>query len=306
MKKRIPSILAAVALIAFTSCANVQPSGDVLSVDDPSGAPSTSQSASADNEASEPPDVAQESESETWVEIRRTSYKSDGSISSITEFEYDSFGNLIKQTRDGGAGGWTEYEYDATNRLIKETSFKNDSSISSWSEYEYDTSGHCIRKNSHNAVRDGFQNPWTEYEYDADGHCTKEIPFNEDGSVSGTWTEYQYDSEGRMVKRLLYTSSNTEPSYIEESYYNEAGDAVKDILFDSAGNITSWKEYVLDESGNCEILYYDKNGEIKGRGVNNYDAARNLIEAIDYKGDGSLNSRYVFDYELLENEIGTR
>ena len=107
--------------------------------------------------------------------------------------EYDSVGNVIKETRYNIIGvmdGWIEYGYDSTRKQTVEV--------------EYDSAGNKTKWTRYNG--DGSVDYWYEYEYDSAGNVTKETRYNGDGSVDCV---SEYDSAGNVTKFTMYNGDGS-------------------------------------------------------------------------------------------------
>ena len=107
------------------------------------------------------------------------------------EYEYDSFGNITKNTlyRGGDLNGWLENEYDAKGRLTSEKDIAPDGSIRSWIAYDY--------------TDEGYINSQTNYK--ADGTIFQIIMYGYDSN--GLAIETKYNSAGEFVElfQFVYT-----------------------------------------------------------------------------------------------------
>jgi YD repeat-containing protein len=117
----------------------------------------------------------------------------------VYQYEYDSFGNTIKQATPSGTV-W-QYGYDSFGNMIKEIYPDGDVH-----QYEYDSFGNMIKE----IYPDGDVH---QYEYDSFGNMIKEI------YPSGDVWQYEYDSFGNMIKEIY--PSGTVWQYEYDSFGNK-------------------------------------------------------------------------------------
>lgn len=136
----------------------------------------------------------------------------------IYEYEYDTEGNVLKQTSyegdpDGGKSGkttgWTEYSYDKENRMTESISYDSDGKRSSRNTFEY-------------AV-------------DHDGNMTTSTHF-EDGAI--IW--FTTDSKEILIDGGYQSSSGSSPDFA--SLYE----------YDGRGNLSR----VTDYRNDWDVMYY--------------------------------------------------
>lgn len=140
-------------------------------------------------------------EYENKLLIKSTKYDATGSISSRSEYGYDTNGNKTKSksyNADGVIIYWNEYEYDANKNKTKSKSYNSDGSINHWSEFEYYRDGKH-KKNTYYSA-DGSVSQVSEY--DTDGN-RKDTTYRTDGSVSNI---SEYNADGYITKSISYDS----------------------------------------------------------------------------------------------------
>ncbi len=131
--------------------------------------------------------------------------------------EYDSHGSevlYISYNSDGSTGyrSETQCEYDSSGNLAKETWHSDGSSMVS--EYTYDEAGNiltAVRTESSEDSDESFVYK-TEYAYDSRGNLIKETKTDPyDVTVS---TEYEYDETNRLIyKDIIGTGSDVHTTY---------------------------------------------------------------------------------------------
>ena len=106
--------------------------------------------------------------------------------------------------------------------------------------------------------------------------CTKEIYYNDDGSVECYYIN-EYDDEGKFIR-------------VEE--------------YDGDDNLIYTGESTYDENGN-EILYegYDVDGQLIDKTEYEYDNDNNLIKQTNYLDKDTLGDIYTFEYDENGNMI---
>lgn len=155
---------------------------------------------------------------------------SDGNYSH-TSFEYDSYGNVVREV--DSLGNSVDYLYDATNTFpevsinqlghITRSLFDNGTGNLIWSEQ--------------NDVR-------TSYAYDPFGRVLKEIlPY--DSSTYPT-TYYSYDTDGVEPESIMISTRTTGNNYANTSHY-----------YDGFGNLIQVKSDTTDGKQIVKNLYYD-------------------------------------------------
>lgn len=259
-------------------------------------------------------DKAQSSESKEVVEKsllkKCTSYDSYG-MQSYDEYEYDSQGNKIKETRYKPDGSVLECrEYNSYGNIIKWTLSNK---ITEW-EYEYDNQGNKIKecvKDTEGNMQEGYK-----YKYDSHGNMTEATIFRKDWSDPDPITReyvYEYDSQGNMKKKTYYNGSGS-VDYIEE--YDSHGNLIKRTEEDSVyeyeydshnnkiketdyykGSMASFAEYEYDSYGNPKkMIRYHSDGSVESTDEFEieYDAKGNKIKETEYSGFGTYY--WVYEY----------
>jgi len=134
----------------------------------------------------------------------------DGGRHLVSKIDYNQDGNPVYSETNGDFSSVTTYEYDENGRLIKKF---GDSSFStgdtSTIEYEYDANGNVSAENHTNTI--GESGATTDrlkfkivYEYDQYGNLTKETDYDENGDLHNTQTyEYKY-GEGGVIETVSY------------------------------------------------------------------------------------------------------
>jgi len=142
----------------------------------------------------------------------------DGTTTDVTNYTYDSNGNLLLKT---DVFGWTRYEYD--NNLLK--SWTNDRAASC--DFTYDENGRLIMETYSTGS-------WTKYEYNENGMLIGET------SSSGYKCVYEYDGD-KLIKKSGF-DSNGENIYTVTYEYDRDGN----LVFESSSS-GSWSRYIQVE-----------------------------------------------------------
>lgn len=345
MKKMISLICVSAMILTFTACggsASSSSSSETGSTPESSVSEQSESSAEADNskaENAERPPVTKEG-----ILTRKAGYYSvEGTDTLGYEEIYDNDGKILKRTLDDVYGaiwklpipvsaGVTEYEYDSNGNLIKETW----TGINEMSIKEYDETGLLIGiKHKYNEQSEYDEDKTYSYEKDESGNHVKVYYLN--NLVYGDAPSDFYDarnlqyeleySDGVKTKRTQYArfAGKTEDTvYTVEEYdsmgrvthftqYDEDGNVRSEYSeeFDSDGKLTKHNyivengetmnaalEYVYDAEGSCINRLI--NGEEEGAPLKykyEYDENGNVIKGTLVKSDGSESNTYiVYEY----------
>lgn len=199
----------------------------------------------------------------------------------LTEYEFDSFGNISREYSLTPSGiKTTQYEYDGNNRLL--LSFNDNSST----RYSYDKNGNLINKTYELSGRetnsyysyDGY-NRLSEY---ISGDTNAEYTYNPEGlreskMVNGNSTRFIYDGAnivGELTSDNYYiyyrgTELISAKSYDNKSYcyrldshgnvtnlLTHTGERVKSYTYNPYGKE---KPFEINPAGNEAIIYHWKN-----------------------------------------------
>ncbi|MBE6531821.1 MAG: hypothetical protein E7679_07050 [Ruminococcaceae bacterium] len=131
---------------------------------------------------------------------------------SITTFEYDEKGNILKRNVKQ-SDGYTysveyEYEYDDYGNKIKYAAYYQSGNFEKIS-YKYDQNGNMLEK--HREDEEGKD--YSEYfEYDAKGNCIKRTYTRHTSSITDVWT-YEYDDYGNLIKAISPGETDSPDDY---------------------------------------------------------------------------------------------
>ena len=133
----------------------------------------------------------------------------------MTVEEYDAKGNCIKESAysNDKVINVTFFEYDAAQNCIKKTFCHPDGTLAGYWLYDYDENGNCIKESSYSVDSDLNETPREINEYDAEGNLIR-VTYYVQGILS-TVKEYpRY--EGGVTREIHYNEDGT-VSYVEEN-----------------------------------------------------------------------------------------
>lgn len=122
----------------------------------------------------------------------------DGIIRSVL-YEYDSVGNIVKQTEynlDGSVSVIGSYTYNTQNRLLR-IDWADEYGIFGSYVYEYDAQGQTAKLT--HELSDGSIAWYQTFEYDSSGYEIKRSTFGEDEMLEKYWM-YSYDEQGNLIQ----------------------------------------------------------------------------------------------------------
>lgn len=176
----------------------------------------------------------------------------------IIKYEYDEYGNLIRQDSldSSGYAYVCEYKYDENGNLLKQ-SYGDSNGVLEITENEYDESGNLIK-----------------YSYDslsAENHLIGYEKYNENGSLTETWIKFadgnqlfhEYYADGATCKRQTHielggtkTVKDFDESGIifkETFTYSDGSELI--FEFDEHENVI--KKTETDPEGNVTVTEYN-------------------------------------------------
>ncbi|WP_238654290.1 hypothetical protein [Paenibacillus piscarius] len=244
--------------------------------------------------------------------LTQKTWKLDENTTAQTNYELDSKGNVIKESRatNDPANPWliTDYAYDSYGNLIRKTAHDRSQDFTTYYEYGMDangtnTNGAYLTKQYQQA--DGKTYAKT-YAYDMQtGNIVSEIDAN------GNKTSYQYDAVGRVLKNIRPDNKALQYDYHESPYanfkiqYTDAGNYKYLNEYDIEGNLLS---HSINDQGiwkRLSTLQYDAFGnltkEIDSNGHSTryaYDSNQQIVEKSFYDNDKALKSAVKIDYQI--------
>ena len=135
-------------------------------------------------------------------------YNVDGSNFNSFEYEYDSAGREIRETKKIGGKFYSSVgtEYDSAGRVSKRTWYHEDGTVSWYVVDEYNSAGQTVKDIFYNG--DGSVDWYRIYEYNSIGQQVKQTSYNADGTVSDYGIS-EYDNAGKCVKTTFYYADGT-------------------------------------------------------------------------------------------------
>ena len=199
------------------------------------------------------------------------------------DYGYDSHGNVHNITYADGSS--QTYAYDAAGHLSS-TVTRDGETVS----YTFDSNGHLTQK----SFADGSV---ASYTYDSHGNLTS-------ATDSDSHTSFQYDTADRLVRVTDGEGRWLSYQYDAAGHRSEMSDQdghVTKYSYDAFGHLVS----LTDGADNLIAAYhYDVAGHLS-RGDNgngtyttySYDAAGELTHLVNFKSDGTVNSRFDYTYD---------
>ena len=221
--------------------------------------------------------------------VEKTKVLYDAEI--ITKYEYDEFGNVIKEDSNIST---IIYEYDNNNILVKESAYDENNQL--MNEYEYNENETRRKYVTYEAgeIR-------SFYEYNEHGDEIKYYRVGTDEIVERNYNN-EYDTNGNLIKvtetmtiKNISTGEIAKEESITEYEFDNHNLLIKSA-FDN-GSIIYTNEY--DSNGNM-IESICVNNEITTREVYEYDNNDNLIKYIAYDENGNIASQTEWEYIALE------
>ncbi|MFJ1268653.1 pesticin C-terminus-like muramidase [Legionella lytica] len=205
------------------------------------------------------------------------------SVRSIsTKKEYDSFGNVISETRDTeGSAQKRCFEYDAMNRLTKTIypDVKVNNASQARSAARQEISKDLSELTTYNAFGDVIARSdraghWQHFAYDMQGQLIYQV------DTRGALTQYDYDAFGRVTQKIRYAKPLTLDDYSTAAI-------VQACLTDNADRTESYN-YDLDdrliETKRDAVLTFNprdkKYSQVQPSTRNEYNAFGELVKTI--------------------------
>ena len=216
----------------------------------------------------------------TYLCVRTTREMWDGSGTSVEEYEYDEFGNMITETNvtygdvtthkydeygnristryvspDGSYGTYTEMTYDQAGNLLTEVTTGLDRTPRSENTYVYDDAGFVVDK----VCKQHYNNTVYHYviTYNAD-HTTGTVKTYKNDEYAGMTVE-TYNEKGDLLRSSNYDAEDGWKSAVSCEY-------------DSAGRLAvEWKYSSSELQADYDVIYtYDENGLLTNVNVDYY------------------------------------
>ncbi len=264
--------------------------------------------ACGDKTASEPEPTPEPTEelhiytADEGVLIREVWYNPNGLKFNTIIYEYDGYGEIIKELTFGinnAPVSYKEYTRDENGRITAMTSCVASDAENYTEEYkvfyEYGDSGLKLKETR--KIGDAVASV-TAYEYDAD-KLVREKHFEGESELIAEYA-YEYDTAERMSTCIR--TDYMEGGSVKDTYtYDAEGRLIGKMSNDEAGNVISRTEYTYDDKGNetkCSV--YTAAGEPVSITKNeySYDTPGNIIKCVRTQTDGAQGStiEYVWKY----------
>lgn len=135
-------------------------------------------------------------------------YNVDGSNFNSFEYEYDSAGREIRETKKIGGKFYSSVgtEYDGAGRRAKVTWYNSDGTVDFYTTNEYNSVGQHVKTTFYDA--NGVITRYHVEEYDSTGQHIKMTYYNADGTVD-SYMVYEYDSTGQHMAATHYHADGT-------------------------------------------------------------------------------------------------
>lgn len=252
--------------------------------------------------------------------LKESTYRNDGSISTIGTYEYDHGFKSCKRviyndTTDAPTYFLNTWEYDSNGRLIKTNSYDSTSDEAnigvrqrSYALYEYDSNGRLSRliNNQYQDFEDTFEISYTcEYEYSSSGDMIRRNEYSAGGTL-GYYQLYEYDSDGNNICKYSMRKKSSSPSdenkfvcEYETYEYNDENHIIKTnaykpidptnpLLFDADGNTSIDDPSSYFRLLNYTLYEYDNDGQVSKSTYYQFDGESETFE---------LSSYTIFEYE---------
>lgn len=234
--------------------------------------------------------------------IREVWYNPNGLKFNTVIYEYDGFGEVVKELTFGinnAPVSYKEYTRDSDGRVSVMTSYVAEDAENYSEEYrvlyEYGETGLKLSETS--KVGDTVASV-TAYEYE-DEKLVREKHYEGSSELIAEYA-YEYDAAGAMI-------SCTRQDYIEggstrDAYtYDAEGRLLGKISYDESGSVISRTEYTYDDRGNetkCSV--YTSGGELVSSTKNeySYDEPGNITKCVRTQTDGAQGTtiEYIWEY----------
>jgi len=219
----------------------------------------------------------------TWKVLGVDTAYSDGVLSSVSRFEYDAVGNMLKEEQFSGAKvllGQKTYSYKTPenveivtldgkgeilgkavrvlsgDRIVKETLTNAKNEIQSTEEYTYDAQGQKTRWSVKTASGSQVS---SEYVWDQ-GRLVRISVLDAAGAVIKRY-ERTYDAGGLLTAEEEYDAKGELAGSI--AYIREAAVLVREERRTPTGAVLSSVQYTNDADGNpVGMKYLDRNGRV--------------------------------------------
>lgn len=218
------------------------------------------------------------------------------------EFEYDSRGNVVKESMFDYPGlptGYITYEYSGERLINKRMYYRQAGHITLATYIHYSYTHNRVTKEEL-FLSDGTSKYKTYYEFDGD-NLVNTYKVDDDLGIHHQF-KYEFDNLNRLILEETFMY-NEELSGFTKHYYDNSNRLVKSEVYNHNRNITSSVEKIYNGASKlpAEELYFDQDGIQTQRRKLTYDNLGNLTE-ITVNGHLTICSRR-FKGELLIEAI---
>lgn len=248
------------------------------------------------------------------VLILKTWHQNEKTLSQI-KFTPDDKGNIIREEHINASGNGdsalTEYEYDSYGNMIRKTVHSPENDYVTSYEYGKDADGvdqKGVFLTKQYAVVDGAEVSQSYSYYFNTGNKKAEVDGN------GNRTEYGYDSLERLIRETFADGTTKQYSYTDSVGKNSTIEYIdpkgNKFLFeyDILGNLVAYSIYDKNKWANLEKTEYDYRGNkrktIDSNGQSTrftYDSADRLVKKEYYENDISRKESLSLSYEYASD-----
>ena len=193
--------------------------------------------------------------------IKESLYDYPNTLFTYREFDYEN--NLLKEKRvyDGQVGNlqlgtYRIYEYE-NSKLTKEELFLSNGTSKYSRHYEYagDNLVNTFKLNDELGVHHQYK-----YKYNEDNLVTLQERYMYD-QQRDSYTKYNYDDKLRLIKTEIFNYDETIIQTQEHKYVGNSTLPTEELIYDSQGELSQQRELFYDEFGNqTEIIVVDERG----------------------------------------------
>lgn len=182
---------------------------------------------------------------EVWLCVRKSTESWENGNVGVMEYEYDEYGNQIRET-NVNSGSYTVYTYDDHGNQTLSQYYNADGEASITTQYAYDDDGRLLHSLS--AFADGELSTEYTYTYDDAGFPVERIEV-----MHYSDTEYRY----------VVTYNETHTTAYVESYKNGEANGYTEETYNADGNLLSSRSYRIDGSFSSGVdCEYDAQGRL--------------------------------------------
>ena len=202
-----------------------------------------------------------------------TDYYNDGSVRSISAFDYNSKGDIVSRKEMNNLGKVVAKQtigYDSEGRKVKEA--------------EYDSTGNVISKTL-------IKN------YDSNDKIQLIEKYNRNDSMVARY-EFEYNEEGKETKNTIYNGIN---QVLRQSLttYDAKGNRISFKIYEGSVGLLGYDETKYNEEGlEIETKVFNGKNVLDNRKVKEYNQKQLLVKEINYNklNEPEFEFRYEYSY----------